>query len=364
MLPLRNSKHRLIIAAVFLSSAVFNAGRAAAETAESSTPPLPLPHPKTILLRSPEIHRELKLDEAQLQAIASMMGPIEHGLWMLRDQPPEVRSDGAPPLLDQLDQQLAEILTNEQKTRFQQILRQSHGLDSMRLPDVVEELELSQQQVTELNATLDQHFEELRGIEETGQQYAVAVGELRERTRRALQELLDTDQQAKLAELYGPTIDLSAVKQVACLAPELRGVNAWLQSEPLSLQKLRGKVVVLHFYAHMCINCQRNLPHYNKWFATFPQEKVQMIGIHRPEFDQERDAAGVLEAARASEIAYPIALDNQSQNWNAWANNMWPSVYLIDKNGYVRSWWYGELNWQGATGEQQMAAHIPTLIDE
>lgn len=365
MKPLPLSARRLAMVSLLLAgAATVAAGLAGATAVDALTATLPLPHPKTILLRSPEVHRELKLDNTQQQAIAAMLAPIEHALWKLRDQDQEGRLARAIPLLKQLDERLAAILSDEQRLRFHQVLRQSYGFNSLRLPDVKEQLALTEQQVADLDATLDQHFEQLREINETGQQQADAARELLGRTERALLDRLDAEQQEKLTELIGPTIDLSAVKQVACLAPELRGVDAWLPSTPLTLEGLRGKVVVVHFYTHICINCVRNLPHYNRWNDAFPPDKFQIIGIHRPEFEHDRDPAAILQASKEAGIAYPIAVDNQSQNWDAWVNTMWPSVYLIDKNGYVRSWWYGELTWQGATGDQQMADHIQTLIDE
>ena len=63
-------------------------------------------------------------------------------------------------------------------------------------------------------------------------------------------------------------------------------------------------------------------------------------------------------------MEYPIAVDNDSLAWNSWANNIWPSIYLIDKNGYVRYWWYGELNWKGAESEKFLAQRIRELINE
>ena len=57
-------------------------------------------------------------------------------------------------------------------------------------------------------------------------------------------------------------------------------------------------------------------------------------------------------------------MDNEKKNWNVWANWLWPSVYLIDKKGHVRYWWYGELNWKGAEGEKYMRERIEELLAE
>ncbi len=72
----------------------------------------------------------------------------------------------------------------------------------------------------------------------------------------------------------------------------------------------------------------------------------------------------VKERAKEAELEFPIVIDNEQRNWNAWGNSMWPSVYLIDKRGYVRFWWLGELNWEGAEGEKILRGRIEELLAE
>ena len=89
-----------------------------------------------------------------------------------------------------------------------------------------------------------------------------------------------------------------------------------------------------------------------------------MLGVQTPEIARERDPDNVRRDAAESQLAFPIVVDLDKQTWNAWGNSMWPSVYLIDKNGYIRYWWYGELNWQGAEGEKLLRQRIDELLDE
>jgi hypothetical protein len=89
-----------------------------------------------------------------------------------------------------------------------------------------------------------------------------------------------------------------------------------------------------------------------------------MLGIHTPETSRERETDNVERDAGDSGLTFPILVDNEKRNWNAWGNSMWPSVYLIDKQGYIRFWWYGELNWQGAEGESLLRNRIEELIAE
>ena len=79
---------------------------------------------------------------------------------------------------------------------------------------------------------------------------------------------------------------------------------------------------------------------------------------------RERDAARVRVEAEGEDLRFPILIDNDHRNWDAWGNSMWPSVYLIDKRGDVRYWWYGELNWQGADGEKRLRQRIEELLRE
>jgi peroxiredoxin len=89
-----------------------------------------------------------------------------------------------------------------------------------------------------------------------------------------------------------------------------------------------------------------------------------VLGIHTPETSHERDAANVRSDTQKAGLTFPILIDNEKQNWNAWGNSMWPSVYLIDKQGYIRYWWFGELNWRGANGEELLRQRIGELIRE
>jgi hypothetical protein len=123
-------------------------------------------------------------------------------------------------------------------------------------------------------------------------------------------------------------------------------------------------VVAVHFWAFACANCINNLPHYNAWHKQFSDKGLTVIGLHTPETQAERSIDGLGRQVAARKITYPVAADSKSANWTAWANHLWPSVYLIDRQGYVRYWWYGELNWQGAEGEALMRKRIEQLLSE
>ena len=89
-----------------------------------------------------------------------------------------------------------------------------------------------------------------------------------------------------------------------------------------------------------------------------------VLGVHTPETPTERDPERVREKAKECKFTFPIVIDGDKKNWNAWGNSMWPAVYLIDKRGRLRYWWYGELNWKEAGGQKIMAEKIDELLSE
>ena len=147
-------------------------------------------------------------------------------------------------------------------------------------------------------------------------------------------------------------------------APELRGISEWINSKPVELKDLKGKVVVLHFWTFGCINCVHNLPHYAKWHEDFAEKGMTVIGIHTPETAAEKKIDTVRKKVVSKEIKYAVAVDGSAKTWAAWGNLMWPCIYLIDKKGDVRYRWDGELNWKNIKGEAVMRKKIEELLAE
>lgn len=125
-------------------------------------------------------------------------------------------------------------------------------------------------------------------------------------------------------------------------APEIRGTAAWINSQPLKLADLQGKVVLIDFWTYSCINCQRTQPYLNAWYKKYEQDGLLIIGMHAPEFAFEKVKANVERAVKDAGIQYPVALDNDFATWRAYDNQFWPAKYLIDKNGQVRYTHFGE----------------------
>jgi cytochrome c biogenesis protein CcdA/thiol-disulfide isomerase/thioredoxin len=125
-------------------------------------------------------------------------------------------------------------------------------------------------------------------------------------------------------------------------APEFQAIEGWINSEPLTMQALRGKVVVIDFWTYSCINCLRTLPHVTAWYENYRDEGLVIVGVHTPEFAFEREPDNVRRAVRDHGITYPVALDPDYGTWQAWLNRYWPAKYFVDRRGHVRYAHFGE----------------------
>jgi cytochrome c biogenesis protein CcdA/thiol-disulfide isomerase/thioredoxin len=125
-------------------------------------------------------------------------------------------------------------------------------------------------------------------------------------------------------------------------APDFHGIVRWLNSEPLTLRELRGRVVLVDFWTYSCINCLRTLPHIRAWDERYRDAGLTIVGVHSPEFAFERVESNVRENVAELGVRYPVALDNDFVTWQSWHNQYWPAKYLIDKRGHVRYYHFGE----------------------
>jgi cytochrome c biogenesis protein CcdA/thiol-disulfide isomerase/thioredoxin len=129
-------------------------------------------------------------------------------------------------------------------------------------------------------------------------------------------------------------------------APEFTGISRWLNSKPLTLAGLRGKVVLIDFWTYSCINCLRTLPYVEQWAQTYKQAGLVVVGVHTPEFAFEHVPSNVERAVRSLDVDYPVALDNDYRTWSAWGNQYWPAKYFVDRRGHVRYAHFGEGDYQ------------------
>jgi thiol-disulfide isomerase/thioredoxin len=132
--------------------------------------------------------------------------------------------------------------------------------------------------------------------------------------------------------------------------PSLEGLGPWINSQPLTREQLKGKVVLIDFWTYSCINCIRSIPYVRAWYDRYRDDGLVVIGVHAPEFAFERNPDNVRKAVSDLGIRYPVALDNDYVVWRALKNRYWPAHYFFDAKGRQRYHHFGE----GQYGRSEM----------
>lgn len=328
--------------------------------------------PAVFLIRDPAVLADLKLTSAQAAGLAEFARTANEEGWRFRDYSPEPgpAAEAAARVNDLVESNLKKLLTQPQYDRLEQIVLQVQGPSAILWPRVAERLALSANQQEKIDKLCLENQTAVKALREEARQgkNPAEIFRQNEKLRSNLQKdlvaVLTSGQRERWIDGQGKPIDLSKLEPLLAQAPELRDVEAWINSEPLTLGDLRGRVVVVHFWTFGCINCIHNYPPYKRWQEEFAGKKVTLLGIHAPETEGEKVVESIRQKAKQNGLEFPIAVDGQLKNWQAWSNNMWPAVYLVDKKGRVRYWWYGELNWEGSGGEKFMHDKIVELLAE
>ncbi|MDX8392117.1 MAG: redoxin domain-containing protein [Mariprofundaceae bacterium] len=124
-------------------------------------------------------------------------------------------------------------------------------------------------------------------------------------------------------------------------APEI-STSTWLNSPPLSLKDLKGKVVLVKFWTFGCFNCKNVQPYVKAWYEKYHTQGLEVIAVHSPEFRYEKNIANVQKYIEKEGVSYPVAIDNDFIIWQKYKNRAWPTMYLIDKQGLIRHKRIGE----------------------
>jgi thiol-disulfide isomerase/thioredoxin len=118
-------------------------------------------------------------------------------------------------------------------------------------------------------------------------------------------------------------------------APELEGGGAWINSQPLTLAGLKGKVVLVDFWTYGCYNCTNTLPYVKQWWAKYKDQGLVIVGVHTPEFESEKILENVQSAVQREGIGWPVVQDNDRNIWSAYGNHYWPHFYLVEDRGQI-----------------------------
>jgi len=140
----------------------------------------------------------------------------------------------------------------------------------------------------------------------------------------------------------GANVDRKVGGEVGDLAPKFGGIETWINGGPLTMEELRGQVVLIDFWTYTCINCIRTFPFLKQWNSRYADDGLVIVGVHSPEFEFEKDYDNVVEAIQNEALAWTMAQDNDFVTWRGYNNRFWPAKYLIDKDGVVRYKHFGE----------------------
>lgn len=139
--------------------------------------------------------------------------------------------------------------------------------------------------------------------------------------------------------------------------PALTKLDGWLQTDATSLDDFAGQVRIVEFWTFGCFNCKNRLPFTQDIYARWKPEGLEIVGVHSPEFDYERDPSAVAAAAVDLGVTWPVALDTDRTNFRAWqgSRRFWPRTYVLDQNGRVRYDHIGEGDYDGL---EQVVAYL------
>jgi len=153
-------------------------------------------------------------------------------------------------------------------------------------------------------------------------------------------------------------------------APEFPPGLTWLQGGPLTLAELRGRPLLIDFWDYTCLNCLRTLPYVKEWHRRYAEHGLVVVGVHAPEFSFAHNADHVRRAVVEQGLEYSIVVDNDYAIWQAYANRYWPAKYLVDREGYLRYYHFGEGAYQETESEIQSLLReafpqivLPALLD-
>ena len=321
------------------------------------------------LLHAPEVHAELGLSASQITELENQFQVVDGRWFRARIEPPTANLLIMQELEESMNRWLSNHFSDVQRQRLRELELQAQGTRVLLRVDVADRLSFSEKQKSDLLRMASETDEAVTAYQQSLRQgkddttLKATVQEKQKSERDAIYTVLTESQRAELGELLGEKFHTAGLTRIYPMAPDFSPSADWLNSPALSLKQLRGKVVLVHFYAFQCHNCQANFDVYRRWHDRFGDDVV-VVGIQTPETPDERRRDRVAAAVKLDDFKFPVIFDAASEHWKTWGNTMWPTVYVVDKKGYLRRWWQGELRWKGADTDQQLESLIEDLIEE
>jgi thiol-disulfide isomerase/thioredoxin len=359
----------------FLLTAVFVSLTASVVLAANDSAPA---DPYWALIHDQAVLDDLKLTADQRKAWRDTLDPLDLRCFPLRNRSTAEAEAGFAKAAADARAQLTNTLKPQQAQRLDQIVVRAQGPAALLRDDLATKLKLSDKQRTDIRQAISNTRSQLQKLEadlrtaklETTPKLETPAAEkqytkINETERDAVNAALTNDQKQRLAGLFARDFDPAKLGRSAFKAPQLIATtDSWVNAPPPSASELTGRVLVIHFFAFGCSNCIHNYPTYREWQEKLAGKDVTFLGIHTPETPGEHNFETLKSKLKTQGLTFPVLVDNDKANWNAWGNSMWPSVYVLDRRGYMRAFWPGELRWQGATGDQQMLQTIEQLLAE
>jgi len=322
------------------------------------------------LVHAPEVHAELHLNAEQITGLENLFRDIDARWFPARILPAEEQLSAIGELEQQVLDWFRENASVKQQNRLLQLEYYAQSGRMLLREDVGKKIGMhksQQEQLADLARETDavrQKLAQSKFGDPTIKTLQAAFTKSLQAERTALDKVVRPQQWQQLKELLGDPFDSSKLKRIYAMAPEFAEVQHWINSQPLTMNELRGKVVLVHFYAFQCHNCHANFEIYQRWHQELTDQGVVVVGIQTPETSRERDPDAVRNAAAERQLKFPVLVDLKSENWKAWGNTMWPTVYVVDKKGYIRHWWQGEMHWKGATADETIEEVVRDLLKE
>ena len=147
-------------------------------------------------------------------------------------------------------------------------------------------------------------------------------------------------------------------------APDFIAGGQWFNSKALSIKDLRGKVVLVNIFVHSCINCHNSLPTLHDWYKKYKAQGLEIVGVHTPEFESDKDPAGAAASFKRDGVVWPVVQDNAEATWNAYSNRYWPAFYLVDRRGHIQEVHEGEISSRYPNAIPGLEATIQKLLKD